>query len=156
MFYAYGKLFSWCYLLSFALFLFIVLEAKDGTISVASAFSGYQEGNFKVVSYLISSHPWNEDLRTSIFTADHILFGDQVSWSSYYFSFSWIIHDIIPYYSFTFSLHYHKLTLYEDVFWPFFEPIFTIHQLVIIFKELFFTWSVYLWKNVFIKELYLD
>lgn len=123
---------------SFALFLFIVLEAKDGTISVASAFSGHQEGNFKVVSCLISSHPWNEDLRVNVYTADHILFGDQVSWSSYYFSFSWIIHDIVPYYSFTFSLHYHKLTLYGDVFWPFFEPIFTIHQLVIIFKKLFF------------------
>lgn len=31
---------------------FVVIEAKDGTISVASAFSGHQEGNLSNIAYL--------------------------------------------------------------------------------------------------------
>lgn len=31
---------------------FVVIEAKDGTISVASAFAGHQEGNLSNIAYL--------------------------------------------------------------------------------------------------------
>lgn len=31
---------------------FIVIEAKDGTISVAAAFAGHQEGNVSIVANL--------------------------------------------------------------------------------------------------------
>ena len=75
----------------FPLVLFIVVETKDGAISVASAFSGYQEGNFKVISYLISFHPQNEILELSVYAADHMLFWWFSQLISLLFSFSRII-----------------------------------------------------------------
>lgn len=47
----------------FALFLFIVVEAKDGAISVASAFAGFQEGILSLHAFFTRENVKSNDLQ---------------------------------------------------------------------------------------------